>query len=44
MHASDSALFAALDRVGDDSDQYWEKAAGRYKNLSLLFVIYIPAS
>ena len=27
--ASDSALFAALDRVGDDSDQYWEETAGR---------------
>lgn len=27
--ASDSALFAALDRIGDDSDQYWEEKAAK---------------
>ena len=33
--ASDHALFAALDHNRDDCDQYWENAAGRYKNLNL---------
>ena len=41
--ASDHALFAALNRVGDDGDQYWEKAAGRYKNLNI-FVMCTQAS
>lgn len=27
--ASDSVLFAALDCIGDDSDQYWEEKAAK---------------